>query len=72
MAGREQPYDPYIPAGNAGQGGSAQYEGGNTRTAAIQSVRRTSVRSDSGLLHDAASWRALISIAALESLIWDK
>ncbi|KAL2054895.1 hypothetical protein ABVK25_004717 [Lepraria finkii] len=37
MAGREQPYDPYIPAGNAGQGGSAQYEGGNTRTAAIQS-----------------------------------
>lgn len=43
MAGREQPYDPYIPAGHAGQAGSgsAQYEGGNTRTAAIQSVSQT-------------------------------
>lgn len=39
MAGREQPYDPYIPSGGSGQGGSAGYEGGNTRTAAIQSVR---------------------------------
>lgn len=39
MAGRELPYDPYIPAGGSGQGGSAGYEGGNTRTAAIQSVR---------------------------------
>lgn len=39
MAGREQPYDPYIPAGGSGQGGSAGYDGGNTRTAAIQSVR---------------------------------
>ena len=38
MAGREQPYDPYIPSGSSGQGGNAQYEGGNTRTAAIQSV----------------------------------
>lgn len=39
MAGREQPYDPYIPAGNSGQGGSGMgHEGGNTRTAAIQSV----------------------------------
>lgn len=38
MAGREQPYDPYIPSGGSGQGGSAGYEGGNTRTAAIQSV----------------------------------
>ena len=38
MAGREQPYDPYIPSANGGQGGSGQYEGGNTRTAAIQSV----------------------------------
>ncbi|KAL9065816.1 MAG: hypothetical protein Q9161_007981 [Pseudevernia consocians] len=37
MAGREQPYDPYIPSGGSGQGGSAGYEGGNTRTAAIQS-----------------------------------
>lgn len=39
MAGRELPYDPYIPSGGSGQGGSAGYEGGNTRTAAIQSVR---------------------------------
>ena len=39
MAGREQPYDPYIPSGGSGQGGSAGYDGGNTRTAAIQSVR---------------------------------
>lgn len=40
MANREQPYDPYIPSGSAGQpqGGNAQYEGGNPRTAAIQSV----------------------------------
>ena len=38
MAGREQPYDPYIPSGSSGQGGNGQYEGGNTRTAAIQSV----------------------------------
>lgn len=40
MAGREQPYDPYIPSGSAGQGqgGNGQYEGGNPRTAAIQSV----------------------------------
>ena len=39
MAGREQPYDPYIPSGNSGQGGNGHYEGGNQRTAAIQSVR---------------------------------
>ncbi|CAD6589894.1 MAG: hypothetical protein ASARMPREDX12_004068 [Alectoria sarmentosa] len=38
MAGRELPYDPYIPSGGSGQGGSAGYEGGNTRTAAIQSL----------------------------------
>lgn len=38
MAGREQPYDPYIPSGGSGHGGSAGYEGSNTRTAAIQSV----------------------------------
>lgn len=39
MAGREQPYDPYIPAGHSGQGGSGMgHDGGNTRTAAIQSV----------------------------------
>ena len=38
MAGREQPYDPYIPSGSNGQQGG-QYDGGNARTAAIQSVR---------------------------------
>ena len=37
MAGREQPYDPYIPSASNGQGGG-QYDGGNARTAAIQSV----------------------------------
>ncbi|KAG8528764.1 uncharacterized protein KY384_006452 [Bacidia gigantensis] len=36
MAGREQPYDPYIPSGSNGQTGG-QHEGGNARTAAIQS-----------------------------------
>lgn len=43
MAGREQPYDPYIPAGSSGQGANGQYEGGNQRTAAIQSVRRKGI-----------------------------
>ncbi len=43
MASREPPYDPYIPAGGAGAGGSAQYEGGNPRTAAIQSVGATAM-----------------------------
>lgn len=39
MAGREQPYDPYIPAGGSapGAGNSAQ-DGGNQRTAALQAV----------------------------------
>ncbi|MCJ1280043.1 SNAP receptor, synaptobrevin [Puttea exsequens] len=41
MANREQPYDPYIPSGSSGQGGpggqGGQFDGGNTRTAAIQS-----------------------------------
>lgn len=46
MAGREHPYDPYIPSGSAGQGGSGQYEGGgNTRTAAIQSVCESDIQS---------------------------
>ena len=35
MAGREQPYDPYIPSGNAG---STQHQGGDGRTAALQAV----------------------------------
>ena len=39
MAGREQPYDPYIPSGSNGAPGQGQYDGGNARTAAIQSVR---------------------------------
>jgi hypothetical protein len=38
MADREQPYDPYIPAGgNANAGGSAGRDG-NQRTAALQAV----------------------------------
>lgn len=37
MADREQPYDPYIPAGNNGAGGSAGQDG-NHRTAALQAV----------------------------------
>ena len=39
MADREQPYDPYIPAGGNAQGG-AQGQSGNHRTAALQAVRR--------------------------------
>jgi vesicle-associated membrane protein 4 len=39
MADREQPYDPYIPAGGAGaQQGGAQGQNGNHRTAALQAV----------------------------------
>jgi len=34
----DQPYDPYIPSGNAGAG-NAQGQPGNQRTAAIQQVR---------------------------------
>ena len=37
MADREQPYDPYIPAGG-NQGGSAGAAPGNQRTAALQAV----------------------------------
>ena len=37
MADREQPYDPYIPAGNNAGGGSAGQDG-NHRTAALQAV----------------------------------
>lgn len=44
MADREQPYDPYIPAGNGG--GSAGHNGGNQRTAALQAVGSP---SESGL-----------------------
>lgn len=38
MANREQPYDPYIPAGGASQGGNTAQDGGNQRTAALQAV----------------------------------
>ncbi|KAL9131422.1 MAG: hypothetical protein Q9217_000636 [Psora testacea] len=37
MAGREQPYDPYIPSASNGAAGQGQYDGGSARTAAIQS-----------------------------------
>ena len=39
MAGREQPYDPYIPAGGTGRSGTPAQDGGNQRTAALQAVR---------------------------------
>lgn len=38
MAGREQPYDPYIPAGGAPGAGNSAPDGGNQRTAALQAV----------------------------------
>ena len=39
MAGREQPYDPYIPAGGGAPGASnAAPDAGNQRTAALQAV----------------------------------
>jgi len=38
MANREQPYDPYIPAGGASHGGNTAQDGGNQRTAALQAV----------------------------------
>lgn len=38
MADREQPYDPYIPSGGAGQQGAGG-QNGNMRTAALQAVR---------------------------------
>lgn len=38
MANREQPYDPYIPAGGASHAGNTAQDGGNQRTAALQAV----------------------------------
>ena len=35
---REQPYDPYIPAGGSGGPGNSAQDGGNQRTAALQAV----------------------------------
>ena len=36
--GREQPYDPYIPAGGSAGAGNPAPDGGNQRTAALQAV----------------------------------
>ena len=38
MAGREQPYDPYITPGSSRPSGKAQYEGGKSNIPAIQEV----------------------------------
>ena len=38
MAGREEPYDPYIASGSSRPGGNAQYEGGHSKIPAIQEV----------------------------------
>ena len=35
---REQPYDPYIPAGGSAAAGNSAQDGGNQRTAALQAV----------------------------------
>lgn len=40
MAGREEPYDPYIPSGGAPSAGRAAEHGGTPKTAAIQAVRK--------------------------------
>jgi hypothetical protein len=40
MADREQPYDPYIPAGGQNGAQGAQGQGGNVRTQALQAVCR--------------------------------
>ena len=51
MANREQPYDPYIPAGGSAPSGSAAQDGGNQRTAALQAV--------SDLICSIPSWMTL-------------
>ena len=38
MAGREEPYDPYIPSGGMPSGGRSGEHGGTPKTAAIQAV----------------------------------
>lgn len=45
MADREQPYDPYIPAGGNNAQGGAQGQSGNHRTAALQAVCPSSMNS---------------------------
>jgi len=48
MADREQPYDPYIPAGGAGAQQGAQGQNGNHRTAALQAE----IDSTVGIMRD--------------------
>ncbi|KAF1808759.1 putative snare protein Snc2 [Eremomyces bilateralis CBS 781.70] len=49
MSDREQPYDPYIPSGNANDaGGSNNGQGGNQRTAALQAE----IDSTVGIMRD--------------------
>ena len=62
MAGREQPYDPYIPSGSNGQQGG-QYDGGNARTAAIQSV---------GYPHDRRFAQVVVDVVMLWQKIEDE
>jgi hypothetical protein len=54
MADREQPYDPYIPAGGAQHGGQP----GAHRTEAIQEVGLLVARSDAPLQHKAQCYNA--------------
>lgn len=51
MADREQPYDPYIPAGGSAPVGNTQ-NGGNQRTAALQAVSLTSGHKMARLSHE--------------------
>lgn len=51
MAGREPPYDPYIPSGSGGAGEHSGQNGENPRTAALQAVSPVSFDNDSQL-HD--------------------
>ncbi|CAI6262536.1 unnamed protein product [Periconia digitata] len=48
MADREQPYDPYIPAGGNAPGAAAQGQNGNVRTQALQAE----IDSTVGIMRD--------------------
>jgi vesicle-associated membrane protein 4 len=48
MADREQPYDPYIPAGGGQPNGGAPGQNGNQRTAALQAE----IDSTVGIMRD--------------------
>jgi vesicle-associated membrane protein 4 len=48
MADREQPYDPYIPAGGQNGAQGAQGQGGNVRTQALQAE----IDSTVGIMRD--------------------